>query len=92
MKQGSYPFCPFPSICSLVSVACLDYFFTQPLFAFYMTDSHEWVVFTTFEDVALLVSRLSNHVVRDVRKAEVHRSQLQRDTRYSFHFAVHIHP
>jgi two-component system, OmpR family, sensor histidine kinase KdpD len=44
------------SIVSLLSVACLDYFFTQPLFAFYMTDSHDWVALVTFESVALLVS------------------------------------
>src|ERR1700750_3291624 len=52
------------SIVSLLSVAFLDYFFPQPLFAFYMTDSHDWVALATFESVALLVSRLSNQVSR----------------------------
>jgi two-component system sensor histidine kinase KdpD len=66
------------SIASLVSVACIDYFFTQPLFAFYMTDSHDWIALATFESVALLVSRLSNQVVRHARESEVHRSQLQK--------------
>src|ERR1700722_18934693 len=66
------------SIVSLLSVACLDYFFTQPLFAFYMTDSHDWVALITFESVALLVSRLSNQVSRHAREAERHRSQLQK--------------
>ena len=66
------------SIVSLLSVACLDYFFTQPLFAFYMSDSHEWVALITFESVALLVSRLSNQVSRHVRESEIHRSQLQK--------------
>src|ERR1700723_1609510 len=56
------------SIVSLLSVACLDYFFTQPLFAFYMSDSHDWVALITFESVALLVSRLSNQVSRHVRE------------------------
>jgi len=50
------------SIVSLLSVACLDFFFTQPLFRFYMTDTHDWVALATFESVALLVSRLSNQV------------------------------
>src|ERR1700712_4677859 len=50
------------SIVSLLSVACLDYFFTQPLFVFYVTDSHDWVALITFGGVALLVSRLSNQV------------------------------
>ncbi len=66
------------SIVSLLSVACLDYFFTQPLFAFYMSDSHDWVALITFESVALLVSRLSNQVSRHVREAEMHRSHLQK--------------
>lgn len=66
------------SIVSVLSVACLDYFFTQPLFVFYMTDSHDWVALITFEGVALLVSRLSNQVTRHVRESEVHRSQLQK--------------
>lgn len=66
------------SIVSLVSVACLDYFFTQPLFQFYMTDSHDWVALVTFESVALLVSRLSNQVSRHAREAETHRLQLQK--------------
>jgi two-component system sensor histidine kinase KdpD len=66
------------SIVSLLSVACLDYFFTQPLFAFYMSDSHDWLALITFESVALLVSRLSNQVSRHAREAERHRSQLQK--------------
>src|SRR6202789_1165815 len=66
------------SIVSLLSVACLDYFFTQPLFQFYMSDSHDWVALVTFESVALLVSRLSNQVSRHTRDSEMHRSHLQK--------------
>src|SRR5882724_7888700 len=66
------------SIVSLLSVACLDYFFTQPLFKFYMTDSHDWIALITFESVALLVSRLSNQVSRHARESEMHRSHLQK--------------
>src|ERR1700730_12845145 len=66
------------SIVSLMSVACLDYFFTQPLFRFYMTDTNDWVALVTFESVALLVSRLSNRVSRHAREAEIHRSHLQK--------------
>ena len=64
------------SVVSLLSVACLDYFFTKPLFQFYMADSHDWVALVTFESVALLVSRLSNQVSRHARESEAHRSQL----------------
>jgi two-component system sensor histidine kinase KdpD len=66
------------SFVSLLSVACLDYFFTQPLFHFYMSDSHDWVALITFESVALLVSRLSNQVSRHARESEMHRSHLQK--------------
>jgi two-component system sensor histidine kinase KdpD len=66
------------SVVSLLSVACLDYFFTQPLFEFYMTDSHDWVALITFESVALLVSRLSNQVSRHARESEMHRSHLEK--------------
>jgi two-component system, OmpR family, sensor histidine kinase KdpD len=66
------------SVVSLVSVACLDYFFTQPLFQLYMADSHDWVALVTFESVALLVSRLSNQVGRHARESEAHRLNLQK--------------
>jgi len=66
------------SIVSLLSVACLDYFFTKPLFEFYMSDPHDWVALGTFEAAALLVSSLSNQVNRHAREAEMHRAQLQK--------------
>lgn len=66
------------SVVSLLSVACLDYFFTQPLFKLYMADSHDWVALVTFESVALLVSRLSNQVSRHARESEAHRLNLQK--------------
>src|SRR5260370_7527688 len=46
------------SIVSLLSVACLDYFFTQPLFRFYMTDTHDWVPLVPFQSLALLLNPL----------------------------------
>jgi len=66
------------SIVSILSVACLDYFFTQPLFAFYISDSHDWVALITFEAAALLVSRLSNQVNLHARESETHQAQLQK--------------
>lgn len=66
------------SIISLLSVVCLDYFFTKLLFEFYMCDPHDWVALGTFEAAALLVSSLSNQVSRHAREAEMHRAQLQK--------------
>jgi two-component system sensor histidine kinase KdpD len=66
------------SVVSLLSVACLDYFFTDPLFAFYIRDSHDWVAMATFEAAALLVSTLSNQVNSHASEVELQRSQLQK--------------
>jgi two-component system sensor histidine kinase KdpD len=66
------------SVVSLVSVACLDYFFTEPLFQLYMSDPHDWVALVTFESVALMVSRLSNQVSRHARESEAHGANLQK--------------
>jgi two-component system sensor histidine kinase KdpD len=66
------------SVVSLVSVACLDYFFTEPLFKLYMADTHDWVAIVTFESVALMVSRLSNQVSRHARESEAHGASLQK--------------
>src|SRR5271155_1129588 len=66
------------SIVSLLSVGCLDYFFTDPVFAFDMRDSRDWVALLTFEGVALLASRLSNQVRSHAREAERSRSQVQK--------------
>jgi two-component system sensor histidine kinase KdpD len=65
-------------IVSLVSVACLDYFFTQPLLRFYIADPRDWVALGAFESVALVVSSLSNQVRRHARESELHQSQLQK--------------
>ena len=66
------------SIVSLLSVACLDFFFTEPLFAFYIADSRDWVALLTFEAAALLVSRLSNQASRHARDSESHQERLQK--------------
>jgi two-component system, OmpR family, sensor histidine kinase KdpD len=65
-------------IVSLFSVACLDFFFTEPLFRFYMADPRDWVAVGAFESVALVVGSLSNQVRRHACESELHRSQLQK--------------
>jgi len=66
------------SVVSLVSVACLDYFFTEPLFKLYIADPQDWVALVLFESVALLVSRHSNQVSRHARESEAHGNSLQK--------------
>ena len=65
------------SFASIVSVACLDYFFTDPLFEFYISDSHDWVALITFEAAALLVSKLSIRVGIFAREAERQQARVQ---------------
>src|ERR1700756_5406226 len=48
------------SIASLLAVGCLDYFFTEPLFHFYMSDPQDWVALIGFEAVVLVVTRLAD--------------------------------
>ena len=66
------------SVVSLLSVACLDYFFTDPLFQLYIADSNDWIALVTFEGVALVVSRLSNRVRAHARASEVQGAKLQK--------------
>lgn len=65
------------TLASIISVACLDYFFTAPLFAFYISDAHDWVALLTFEAAALLVSKLSDRVGLFAREAEHQQARVQ---------------
>jgi two-component system, OmpR family, sensor histidine kinase KdpD len=65
------------STASLLSVACLDYYFTEPYFQLSMSDPHDWFALIVFEIVALLVSRLSSKLKVHAAEAESQRSRLQ---------------
>lgn len=45
---------------SVISVGCLDYFFTEPLFSFTVDRVSDWVELGAFEFTALIISQLSN--------------------------------
>jgi two-component system sensor histidine kinase KdpD len=66
------------SLVSILSVVCLDYFFTEPLFQFYITDSHDWIALLVFEATALIVSSLSNQVSHHARELERRQAQQER--------------
>jgi two-component system, OmpR family, sensor histidine kinase KdpD len=66
------------SLVSILSVACLDYFFTEPLFQFYIADSHDWIAILVFEATALVVSSLSNQVSHHARELERRQAQQQK--------------
>ena len=65
------------SLISLLAVVCLDYFFTQPLFHFYMTDPQEVVALGVFEITTIVISRLSAKELRSSRKAAAHRADME---------------
>jgi two-component system sensor histidine kinase KdpD len=65
------------SLISLVAVVCLDYFFTQPPFHFYMTDPQEMVALGAFEITTIVISRLSAKESRSSKEAAVHRAGME---------------
>jgi two-component system sensor histidine kinase KdpD len=50
------------TLISVAAVACLDYFFNEPIFSFTVSRSSDWVDLGAFEFTALVISRLSNRV------------------------------
>jgi len=65
------------SLVSFLAAACLDYFFAQPLFHFYVADTKEWVALGTFQLTALVISRLSAKELRSTAEATIHRTGME---------------
>lgn len=61
---------------SIVATACLDYFFTMPLFSF-RTDPAGWTALGAFESAALVVSRLSAQVQHQAQIASQQRNNME---------------
>jgi two-component system sensor histidine kinase KdpD len=73
-------YCSFwqASLTSLLAVACLDFFFTPPIFHFYVTDPKEWVALGVFEISAIVISRLSAKEIRSSAEAARNRAGMER--------------
>ena len=65
------------SLVSVLAVACLDYFFTDPVFHFTVTDPQNWVALGMFEGIAISISRLSAREHRSAREAAFHRAGME---------------
>jgi two-component system, OmpR family, sensor histidine kinase KdpD len=65
------------SLNSLLAAGCLDYFFTAPLFHFYMTDPKEWVALGVFQISAIVISRLSAKELRSSAEATLNRTGME---------------
>jgi two-component system sensor histidine kinase KdpD len=73
-------YCSFwqASLTSLLAVACLDFFFTPPIFHFYITDPKEWVALGVFQVSAVVISRLSAKELRSSAEAARNRDGMER--------------
>ncbi|MBB6145563.1 two-component system sensor histidine kinase KdpD [Silvibacterium bohemicum] len=71
------------TLASVLCVLCLDYFFTDPVFALYMADPRDWVAISAFETVALLVSKLAMQAKSRAADAEEQRTRLEKLYRIS---------
>ena len=65
------------SFISLVSVACLDFFFAEPVLHFRIDDPRDWISLMTFESAALVISHLSTKESRSAREAAIHRKSME---------------
>lgn len=74
------------TVVSLVSLACLNYLFTEPLFTFAVADSKNLVALATFEATALLVSRSSSQV--RIHAAEVEQERKRNSKLYELSRAI----
>jgi two-component system sensor histidine kinase KdpD len=63
---------------SVISVACLDYFFDEPIFSFTVGRVSNWVELGAFEFTALIISRLSNQAQLRALEADAERRDTAR--------------
>src|ERR1700722_7519370 len=66
------------TVASVMAVVCLDYFFTQPLLHFYMSDPQDWVALGAFEAVVLIVSRLASLLRKQAVETAAHEASIDR--------------
>src|SRR5579862_4648939 len=63
---------------SVVSVACLDYFFNPPIFSFRVERISNWVDLGVFEFTALVITQLSNRAQLRALEADAERRDTTR--------------
>jgi two-component system sensor histidine kinase KdpD len=66
------------AIASLLAVACLDYYFTQPIFAFDMADPQDAVALCSFETVVLIISLLASRLRQQAAATAEHQASAAR--------------
>lgn len=58
------------TVLSLAAFACLDFYFTPPVFSLRVTNSSDWTALVAFEIAGLIVSRLSARAQHHARVAD----------------------
>ncbi len=66
------------TLISVISVACLDYFFNAPIFSFSVDRVSSWVELGAFEFTALVISRLSDRAQLRALEADAERRDTAR--------------
>jgi two-component system, OmpR family, sensor histidine kinase KdpD len=66
------------TVASILAVGCLDFFFTEPLFHFYMSDPQDWIALASFEAIVLVVCRLTDRLKRHAAEAGRRREQVEK--------------
>ena len=66
------------TVASIVAIACLDFFFTQPLFTLYMSDPQDWVALGTFEVLVVAVSRLAGKLRHHAAEMAIQQANVDR--------------
>jgi two-component system sensor histidine kinase KdpD len=66
------------TVISVISVACLDYFFDEPIFSLTVGRVSNWVELSAFEFTALVISRLSNRAQLRALEADAERRDTSR--------------
>ena len=66
------------TVATVAAVACLDFFFAEPIFSFRIRNTQNWIALGAFEITALVVSRLSTRVQQQARIATEERNNIAR--------------
>lgn len=66
------------AVVSILSAACLDFFFTEPLFRLYVSDPREVLALIAFIFTALVITRLVSRVRAEATSAKLQKGQLDR--------------
>src|SRR5215510_1551628 len=65
-------------VASVAGVLCLNFFFLQPLFTFYLADSQNWIALFVFLVTAVVASQLSASAKRRAQEALRQREEVER--------------